>query len=94
MTQQNVIGRLDKHQSAAFSATAGTLPNPISPQVYKIRVVTSAAAYIKIGNNPTATAADVYVPANWPEQFIVSPGQSVSAIQVTAAGTLHVTEIA
>jgi hypothetical protein len=32
-------------------------------------------------------------PANVAEYFIATPGESVSAIQVSAAGTLHVTEI-
>jgi hypothetical protein len=33
------------------------------------------------------------MPANWPEHFIVSPGEAVSAIQVSTNGVLHVTEI-
>jgi hypothetical protein len=93
MTTQNSLGRLDTHQSVAFSATAGTIANPIGQQCRKVRVVVTAAAFVKVGNSPPATAADVYFPANWPETVIVNPGQSVSAVQVTAAGTLHVTEI-
>jgi hypothetical protein len=94
MAIQNAIGRLGTHQSVAFSTTAGTIANPISSQCYKIRVVVSSAANILIGNNPTATAANgTLLPANQPEYFICSPGESVSAIGA-AAGTLDVTEIA
>jgi hypothetical protein len=88
------IGRLGIHQSVAFTGTAGTIANPISPSVYKVRVVVTSAAYIRIGNAPPATTADPYMPANVPEYFIVTPGESVSAIMASAAGTLHVTEVA
>lgn len=93
MTIQNAIGRLDTHQSIAFTGTAGTLANPIGPQCRKVRVVVTAAAYVRISNSAPATVADPYMPANVPEYFILSPGQSVSAIQVTAGGVLHVTEM-
>jgi hypothetical protein len=48
---------------------------------------------VKIGNSPTATAADMYMAANVPEYFTVSPGQKASAIQVSSGGDLHVTEM-
>jgi hypothetical protein len=88
------IGRLGLHQSASYTGTAGTTTNPISAGVYKIRVICTTAAYVKIDKSPTATTADVYVAANVPEYFIATPGESVSAVQVSAAGTLHVTEAA
>lgn len=93
MAIQNAIGRLGTHQSVAFSGTAGTITNPIGAGVYKVRVVVTAAAFIRIGNAPPATASDTYLPANLPEYFICSPGEIVSAIQVSGAGTLDVTEI-
>jgi len=85
-------GRLDTHQSKAYTGTAGTIDNAVGTQIYKVRVVTTSAAYIKIGDSPTATTADVYMPADSPEYFTITPGQKVSAIQVSAGGTLHVTE--
>jgi hypothetical protein len=42
---------------------------------------------------PELTAAAGCVPANVVEYFIATPGESVSAIQVSAAVTLRVTEI-
>jgi hypothetical protein len=53
----------------------------------------TATAYVKIGNSPTATSADMYMAADLPEYFTVSSGQKVSAVQVSAAGDLHVTEM-
>jgi hypothetical protein len=52
-----------------------------------------AAAYIKIDNDPTATTADAYLAANVPEYFVVAPGEKVSAVQVSAPGTLTVTAV-
>lgn len=86
-------GRLDTHQSVAYTGTAGTITNVVGTQAYKVRVLVTTDAYIKVGNSPTATASDVYMPALSAEYFTCTPGQKVSAIQVTVAGTLHVTEI-
>jgi hypothetical protein len=87
------VGRLSTHQSVAFTGTAGTIANPVGAQTYKVRVLATADAFIKIDNAPTATGADVYLPALQAEYFHITPGQKVSAVQVAAGGTLHVTEI-
>jgi hypothetical protein len=86
-------GRLGTHQSVAYTGTAGTITNAVGSGVMKVRVVTTSAAYIKIGVSPTATSAGVYMPADSPEYFTVSAGEKVSAIQASAGGTLHVTEL-
>lgn len=81
------------HQKVAFTGTAGTVTNGVSAGVNVVRVVLSSAGYIAIGAAPTATANDIYVPANWPEYFVVTQGQKVSAVQDSAGGNLHVTEM-
>lgn len=86
-------GLLGTHQSVAYTGTAGTITTAISDGVQKVRVVVTTAAYVKIGNSPTATSSDVYMPAEAAEYFTVKSGMKVSAIQVSAGGTLHVTEI-
>ncbi len=86
-------GRLSTHQSVAYTGTAGTIANAVGTQSYKVRVLTTTAAYLKIGDSPTASTADPYMAADSPEYFTITPGQKVSAVQVSANGTLHVTEI-
>lgn len=86
-------GRLETHQSKAYTGTAGTIDNAISVGIQKVRVVVTSAAYIKIGSSPTATTADVYMAADAAEYFTITAGQKVSAVQVSAGGTLHVTEV-
>jgi hypothetical protein len=60
---------------------------------YKVRVVVTSAAFVKIGGSVTRDTSDVYVPADSPEYFSIYPGETVSAIQSAAGGTLHVTEV-
>lgn len=83
------------HQKKAYTGTAGTIDNAIAEGVEIIRVVLTSAGYIAIGADPTATTSDVYMPANVPEYFVVSPGGTikVSAVQAASGGDLHVTEM-
>jgi hypothetical protein len=79
------------HQKVAYTGTAGTVTNGVSAGVNVVRVVLTTAGYIAIG--ATATTSDIYMPADKPEYFVVTPGQKVSAIQASAGGDLHVTEM-
>lgn len=79
------------HQKVAYTGTAGTIANAVKASI--VRVVCTSAAYIATGTAPTATTSDVYVAADQPEYFRVLPGEKVSAVQVSAGGTLHVTEM-
>lgn len=91
---QNSVWFPDTHQSVAYTGTAGTITNAVGGQTYAVRVVVTSAAYIKIDKTPTATTSDVYMPADTPEVFQISPGMKVSAVQVsTGGGNLHVTEL-
>jgi hypothetical protein len=85
--------RQSSHQKVAFTGTAGTITNGFGTQTKTVRVIVTSAAFVKIGNSPTATSSDMYMAANVPEYFTVSPGQKASAIQVSAGGDLHVTEM-
>jgi hypothetical protein len=77
-------------QTVAYTGTAGT-SSAVSAQTYAVRVVVTTAAFVSLDG--TATTSDVYVPANTPEVFQISPGDTVSAIQVSTGGNLHVTEL-
>lgn len=85
--------RLGTHQSVAYTGTAGTIANATGTQTKVIRVVLTTAGYIAIGASPTATTSDYYMPAGIPEYFIINGAVKVSAIQASAGGTLHVTEM-
>jgi hypothetical protein len=65
----------------------------VSLGVNRVRILVTTDAYVKVGKSPTATTSDVYVAALSPEYVIVNPGEAVSAVQVSAAGSVSVTEV-
>lgn len=80
-------------QVKAYTGTAGVIDNAVGGQTRVVRIVVTSAAHIAIGGTPTATTSDVYMPANVAEYFLINPGEKVSAVQVSAGGNLHVTEM-
>lgn len=91
--------------NVAYS-TATALGVVFGAETYQIRLAaTSACNYlISGGNGAAATAATAvngsFLPANWVEYLIVTPGQTLSVIQAPTnglitgtAGTLSVTEM-
>jgi len=82
---------LETHQSVAYTGTAGTLANPVNAEL--VRVIATSDCYITNGVSPTATTADVYLPAGVVEVIKINYGDKVSAIRVSVSGTLHVTEL-
>jgi hypothetical protein len=87
-------------QTIAYTASSSAIINAFGTQTYQITIVANSACHYRIGDGAqTATTADPFLPANWIEDRVVTPGQRISAIQaatnglVTAtAGTLWVTE--
>lgn len=93
MSQYFGTGRLGTTQSATFTTTAGTITNAVGAQTYRVRVAATTDAFIAIGKAPTATTSDAPVFAGVPEYFTIAPGEKVSALQISAGGTVYVTEI-
>lgn len=86
-------GRFGAAQNVAYTGAAGTVTNGVTVGVTKVRVLTTTDAFVTTdGTTPSATSG-AYVPALSPEYITVTPGQKVSAVQVTAGGTLYVTEL-
>ena len=79
-------------QSVAYTGTAGSVTGwPAGPQGVLVWCTTDA--YVLVGNDVTATSAATPLPANTPVPFTVPEGTGgvwrVSAIQITAGGTLY-----
>lgn len=87
-------------QTIAFDASVA-IANAFGPETWQLRLVADSACCYRIGDGAqTATAADIFLPANTIEHVIVSPGQRIAAIKaasdglVTAtAGMLWITEM-
>lgn len=87
-------------QSKAYTATAGTIDNALPKGTTAVWVWTTTDAHVKVGSAPTATTADFPLPAMTPMVLPVngkdvesSNGAKVSAVQVSAGGTLYVCPI-
>jgi hypothetical protein len=80
-------GRPGTTQTIPFTATPATSAT-FGPQTYRIRLVSTTAALVSIGD-----AAGMYLAPNFPEVFLTSPGQTVTAAQVSAGGNLCITEL-
>jgi hypothetical protein len=79
-------------QSVAYTGTAGSVTGwPAGPQ--GVLVWCSSDAYILVGEGVTATTEGTPIPAFTPIPFTVPLGTSaswrVSAIQISAGGTLY-----
>lgn len=64
----------------------------VPTSIFDIRVVCTSNAWINIGANPTAAAADnsLYMPAGVVEYFHINPGEKVAVIQDSAGGNMVV----
>jgi hypothetical protein len=92
MQQYIGTGRIGPSGNAAYTGTAGSY-GPVSSETYKVRVLVTTDAWVTSdGSTPSATAG-AYVVGLSPEYFTVTPGQTIKAVQVSAGGTMYVTEI-
>lgn len=82
-----IVGRPGKTQTLAYTATPATSA-AVGPHTNRIRLVASTAATVTLGN-----AIGMYLAPNFPEIYLVTPGQSLTVAQVSAAGNLYLTEI-
>ena len=84
---------LGTSQTITTGVASALLTNPFGTYTTVVRLCATAACHVKVGAAPTATTSDPYLPADTPWFIEVAPGQKVAAIQTTAAGVLHVTEM-
>jgi hypothetical protein len=80
-----------KSVTVAYTGTAGTTA-ALPEATLGVRVMSTTDCFIEIGLSPTAVAnTGMYLPAFTPEYFEGQPNVKVSAIQLSAAGSLYVT---
>jgi FtsP/CotA-like multicopper oxidase with cupredoxin domain len=84
-------------QNVAIGAASTQLANPFSSETYQVRLAATAACYYLITERAHAvavtTSSGSYLPANVVEFVAVTPGQTLTVIEATTAGTLSVTEL-
>jgi hypothetical protein len=67
-------------QMIALTGSSSTQSSAFGSQSEYVRICSNAAVHILFGANPTATTSKIYIPANEPEIFKVSPGEKVAII--------------
>ena len=78
----------------AYTGTAGTTA-ALPSGTRTVRVVSTTDCFIEIGTAPTAVAdTGLYLVAGVPEYFGCPASGKVSAIQVSAGGTIYATPFA
>ena len=88
--------RQGTRQTVAYTGTAATITNAFGTETYVIRLSATTACHFLVSeaaNVVAATATDSLLPTNWVDYIVVTPGQKISVIQDSAAGTLSVTEM-
>lgn len=79
--------------TVAYTGTAGTT-TAMPPGTKAVRVISTTDCFIEVTNNAGVTAVantGLYLPALTPEYFICGVNAKVSAVQVSAGGSLYVT---
>jgi hypothetical protein len=80
-------GRPGKTQVIPYTATPATSA-AIGAHTNRVRVIVTTAALVTLGD-----ATNLYLAPNFPEIFLVTPGQIITVAQVSAAGNLYLTEL-
>ena len=78
-------------QSVAYTGTAGTIATAIGNQTRIVVAWATSDAYLRFDGSAAETT-DAPMPKNSVCAFAVTPGTKVSAVQVSAGGTLYMYE--
>ena len=88
--------RIGVTQSVTVGLSSAATANALSKNTIIVRLVSTSDCFVTITTGtPTATPADMFLPAGVPEYIGVDGFTTlkVAAIQSTAGGTLYVTEM-
>lgn len=88
--------RIGVTQAIGLTGSSAATANAFSKNTIIVRLVASEPCFVRIGTGtPTATSADMYLPAGIPEYVGVNGYETLkaAAIAVSASGTLYVTEM-
>ena len=80
-------------QVVAYTGTAATSA-ALTTGVDVVRLVATTDCHVSINSTAVADGTDMYLPADQVEYIKVESRDTISAIQDSASGNLHITEMA
>lgn len=80
-------------QTVAYTDVSGAITNPVAAGIRMVRVWCTTDAFITAAITPTAATSHMPITAKVAEYFPVNEGEKIAAVQVSAGGNLHVTEL-
>ena len=76
-----------------YAGSSATIANAVSSATTLVRIVATTDCYYSVGQSPTATTSDNFLPAGVIEYIRVNPNSDkIAAIRSTTSGVLYVTE--
>lgn len=79
-------------QDVTIGAASVACTTAFGAQTFKVRIKVTSDCRIRIDKTPTAISTDTYMSSGDVEWFTCNPGEKIACIQVSAAGTMNITE--
>ena len=83
-------------QTVSVSSSSAATTNALAKSTVVVRLISTTNCFVKIGTGtPTAAVTDMFLPAFTAEYFRVNGNDTIkiAAIQLSASGSLYVTEM-
>jgi len=91
MTQYIGTAQWGTVTNQAYTGTASAVI-AVSAGIFKVRLLSTTDCYVRTDGVTATSSNGVYLPALQAEYATVRGGQGITAVQVSAGGTLQVTE--
>jgi hypothetical protein len=80
-------------QTVSYTASSAKTSTAVSSGIHAVRLVATTSCHYAIGDDPTATTSDAFLPAEVIEYISIGEGEKVAFIRDSADGTAFVTEV-
>lgn len=79
--------------TVAIGASSAASSTAVPSGITHVRLLATSACHVVFANTPVALSTSMMLAPNFPETFLIRPGEKVAVIQDAAAGTLSITEM-
>lgn len=79
------------HQTISVAGTSAAASSVIRANIHRVALYSTTDCHVNFEG--AATTSDFFLPAENYVMFPCRPGQTINAIQASASGTLHISEV-